>query len=170
MRRIVHILRTFILFILVVVFMSNYPKNAFAYDHNLDEWADKSFLIIHSTHNYKEARGVAEESSKKLGLELKLRDLLENSKIGLTFPKDICKDNDWEYPCYIARGRYDDGLYVSVEYSNAYSGFAEGLYIVIVLGDFKSSDQYLLETLRKAKMYYPDAYVKSTKVYLGCIH
>ena len=72
-------------------------------------------------------------------------------------------------PCYVARGRWDDGVYLSVEHSSSYAGFEEGLYIV-VLASGSPRDRAIGAALRRAKGQYPDVVVKTAPVYLGCIH
>ena len=54
------------------------------------------------------------------------------SAMGLTFSQDACANEFGEFPCYVPRGRWDDGVYVSVEHSSSYVGFDEGLYIVML--------------------------------------
>ena len=34
-------------------------------------------------------------------------------KSGLSFSSKQCEENGWDYPCYISRGRYDDGEFVT---------------------------------------------------------
>ena len=126
----------------------------------------KSFLILKSTPDYNEALVSARKAAKKLGLKLDLRDLSKNDQICLTFPKETCEGEGWEFPCYVARGRFDDGSYVSVEYLSSYEGFTKGLYIVLGAG----GNEETALTLEPARKYFPDAYAKTTKVYVGCIH
>src|SRR5882757_2957588 len=76
-----------------------------------------NFVIIQSTKNYDSAKATALTAAKKLQIKLNLRGLKPNKKSGLTFSKNDC-ENEGGYPCYIARGRYDSGEYVSIEWSN----------------------------------------------------
>jgi hypothetical protein len=111
----------------------------------------------------------AKTAAAKLKFKLDLRDLKKNPDTGLSWNKKICEDEWDEYPCYVARGRYDDGDYVSIEYSDAYSGFQKGYYIVIISSGEKGVPE-IKSALIKAKKYYKDAYAKTTKVYVGCMH
>jgi hypothetical protein len=86
---------------------------------------------------------------------------------GLSFPAKVCDENGFEHPCYVARGRYDDGEYVSVEWSTAYEGFTPGLYIVVVAS---GPEAEVKKHLPAAREVYGDAYIKKAKVYMGCIH
>jgi hypothetical protein len=127
----------------------------------------KGMIVMRSTKNYNEAKKFAEKASKKLSLKLDLRELTPNKQEGLTFSQFECEDNGWEYPCYIFRGRYDDGEYISIEYSNGLNNFTEGIYIVIAA----SGDNTITQpSLKKIKKVYKNAYVKQVKVNMGCIH
>ena len=58
---------------------------------------------------------------------------------------------------------------VSVEYSNAYSEFKPGLYLVIVASG-RRGEAPTRKALEKAKSVYLDAYAKVAGVYMGCMH
>jgi hypothetical protein len=131
-----------------------------------DMMVKKSFLILKSTPDYNEALVFARRAAKELGLKLDLRNLSKNDQTGLTFPKEECEEEGWEFPCYVARGRYDDGSFVSVEYSSSFEGFSQGLYIVLAAG----GNEETARTLKLARKYFPDAYAKISRVYVGCIH
>lgn len=125
----------------------------------------KEFLIVKSTPDYKEALRYAKKVAKLTGIKYDSRGLHEHKKIKLTFSKDECENREFGYPCYIARGRYDDGVYVSVEHSDYYKGFAEGFYIVVV-----ASGNELKGSLKQVRNVVKDAYVKRSEVYMGCMH
>ena len=134
-----------------------------------DQFVEKGFLILKSTKDYNEALNFVKEVSKKLEIKIDLRDLSPNEKTGLSFPDSICMSEFGQMPCYVARGRWDDGVYLSIEYSNAYDKFKSGYYIVIAASDFKENNT-LKATLKKVKENISDAYIKYTKVYVGCMH
>ena len=129
----------------------------------------KSFVILKSTPDYAEARAVAAAAAERLAIRVDLRELIPDSTFGLTFSQDACKDEFGAFPCYVPRGRWDDGVYVSVEHSSSYVGFEEGLYIV-VLASGSPRDRAIGAAVRRAKGQYPDVLVKTAPVYLGCIH
>ena len=129
----------------------------------------KSFVILKSTPSYAEARAVAAAAAERLAIRLDLRDLVPNGNMGLTFSRDACDNEFGEFPCYVPRGRWDDGVYLSVEHSSSYEGFEEGLYVVM-LASGSPRDRAVGAALRRAKSQYPDATVKTAPVYLGCIH
>lgn len=134
------------------------------------EWAERSFVIVKSTADYREALNAAQNASYEMDLRLDLRDLQPNAEIGLTWPDSECVNNGWEYPCFVPRGRFDNGVYVSIEYSNAYKGFAQGYYIVVVASGAADAEEVLAAMLKKTQAIYPDAYRKKTEVYMGCMH
>lgn len=129
----------------------------------------KEFLIIHSGKDYAAALKKATEASKKLNLKLDLRKLQPNKEIGLSNTEQVCENEFGFFPCYVARGRGDDGAYISIEYSDAYIEFEKGYYIVIV-SSFVSNHEKSKSWLTKTKAIYKDAYLKASKVYTGCIH
>lgn len=125
----------------------------------------KSFLITLTTKNYKEARHFAEDLSKKTDIPLKLRGLHYNKQTGLSFDSKTCKKEYFDYPCYLERGRFDDGIYISIEYSSRYKDFTPGYYIVVL-----ASGDDVSKALGRVRRVAPEAYVKSTRVYVGCMH
>jgi len=129
----------------------------------------KSFVILKSTADYAEARAVAAAAAERLAVRLDLRDLIPDTTFGLTFSQDACNNEFGEFPCYVPRGRWDDGVYVSVEHSSSYVGFEEGLYIV-VLASGSPRDRAIGAAVRRARGRYPDVLVRTAPVYLGCIH
>lgn len=143
---------------------------------NEECYVEKSFIILLSTKDYNEALTIAESASKSLGFKLDTRDLtpVTDKQLGLSLPADTCLKysiglEEQDTNCYIARGRYDDGIYISIEYSNAYLSFAKGYYIVIS-GSGMKEDKELSKTLKKVKTKFSDAYIKSSKVYMCCMH
>jgi hypothetical protein len=135
-----------------------------------DPWIKKQVLILMSTRDYQAALKRAAEAAAALALRLKTNDLKADRTLGLTWPKEKCENSGWGYPCYPSRGRYDDGAFVSVEYSSAFGGFKPGFYIVVAAMESANSQEFVPATLKKARTAYPDAYVKTTPVYMGCMH
>ncbi len=152
--------------LLSILFVCLIAKPILAQVTEPEPYIKKSFCIILSTKSYTEADKVAQQAAKKLNVKLDYRNLEPNKKIGLTLPKDT-EDPEASYPFYYARGRFDNGNYISIEYSNAYVGFAKGYYIVIASsGDIAAVKKDAIA----ARKYYKQAYVKNTKVYVGCMH
>jgi hypothetical protein len=91
---------------------------------------------------------------------------------GLIWPDN---SNDEAWAGSYAPRRYDNECNISdpkpcitVERSEAYEGFKPGLYIVVagVLG----RDEERSQRLNVARRIVPEAYVKQTTIYLGCMH
>lgn len=134
-----------------------------------EPFVDKEFVIVKSTSSFKEAGKVAASAAAKLGVRLDLRGLSAHKRTGLTFSKQECRQSEFSYPCYVPRGRDDDGTYVSVEWSSAYEHFAKGLYLVMVASDVPGSTE-TSRMLASARRTYRDAYAKRARVYVGCMH
>jgi len=111
-----------------------------------EEYAEIGYVIIYSGKNYEASLIVAKEASEKLDYKIDLREQQE-----------------------IPRGRFNNGNYISIEASSDYEGFSKGYYIVIISSKHKD-DESLKPDLLFAKKFYKDAYIKTSKVYLGCMH
>jgi hypothetical protein len=134
-----------------------------------DMFVKKDFLILLSAKSYKSALATAKKVSSSMNIKIDLRGLAENKESGLTFSKEDCKKEDIDYPAYYARGRWDDGVYVSIEYSDAYTEFAKGYYIVVAASGTREENE-MKKAYKKIRANYKDAYFKSSKVYMGCMH
>ncbi|MBP9143768.1 MAG: carboxypeptidase regulatory-like domain-containing protein [Thermoanaerobaculia bacterium] len=133
-------------------------------------WVPVGFVVLKSTSDYGEARRVVDVAAQRLDIPVDLRKVEYDPEHGLTFPRDVCEaDGGFPYPCYVARGRYDAGVYLSIERSDAYRANDSGCFSVIVASGDPSSPE-LAAALKQVRVEYPDAYVKSEKVYHGCIH
>ncbi len=133
------------------------------------QWTGKYFHILISTTDFKSAQQVAEAASKKTGLAYRNSDVQPNSTTGITHPSDSCKKWGEEFPCYFPRGRWDDGAYITVEYSSGFEGFAEGYFIVIAASG-SNQDVDFTDAVKKVKKFYPKSYVKRTRIWVGCMH
>tara|TARA_B110000467_G_C17966479_1_gene287846 strand:+ start:71 stop:550 length:480 start_codon:yes stop_codon:yes gene_type:complete len=143
---------------------------SFGQEENFSQEIKKYFLIVSSTKDYSSALKKANSISEDLTLKLDLRGLLEgDNKLGLSWGKSVCEEDGWEYPCYAPRGRHDDGDYVSIEWSNGFQGFSEGYYIVVV-ASHTNYDEKIKSLLKKVKEFVPSAYIKSSMIYMGCMH
>ena len=103
-----------------------------AEDPELDPMIPVGFLIIRSTPNYAEALRVAERAASQVDIPLDLRGLVYDPAHGLTWPAEVCeKDPLYPFPCYVARGRFDPGVYLSVERSDAYAAGVRQYDIIV---------------------------------------
>ncbi len=131
-----------------------------------DPMVEKAFLLVAASKDWDTARSTASQAAQALALEIKV-EVEPHATEGLTFDAKTCTESGFEHPCYVARGRHDDGEYVSVEWSTAYEGFTPGLYIVVVASGLEADVEKHLSAAREA---YGDAYIKKAKVYMGCMH
>jgi hypothetical protein len=138
-----------------------------AEDAEPEPYVTKEYLILLSTKDYREALEFSNKASKQFKIKLDLRNLTSNEKLGLSFSEKECNDGGFDFPCYISRGRSDDGEYISIEYSDAFTGFNPKYYIVVAAS---GSEKTLKPMLKKVKKEIKDAYIKKAKVYIGCMH
>ena len=156
--------------VIATFFCLYFVSLCFSQNETVNQETKKYFVITASTKSYESALESANSIAKSMKLKLDLRGLQENEENdGLTWDGAECQENGWEPPCYVARGRYDDGGYVSIEWSNAFQGFSKGYYIVVV-ASYSDNNDKLKATLLSAKEHVPSAYSKSSNVYMGCMH
>lgn len=143
------------------------PTSAAECDPDGEPYRYKEFVIIKSSPSFKEAADSAAQAAAELSVGLNLRGLSPNLRTGLTLSKEDCTRSELAYPCYVPRGRRDDGSYASVEWSSEYDLFAKGLYVVMIASDVPGSsrNRRMLEAARRV---YPKAYAKQAKMYVGC--
>ena len=123
---------------------------------------ETSLLIIKSTTNYDSAIKKAELASNKLGFTLKLDNNCGNDEPKESY-EEICDCG--ENGTYLSVGRYNQGQYVTVECSSGYDFLREGYYIVVVASGEREK---MKSILAKVQVYYKDAYLKNTDIWVGC--
>jgi len=145
---------------------------AFAQDADLDPWVPRTFVIVASEKTFDAAMSKAGRVAVKSGVRLDFRGVgydpaqaAENG--GLTLSPPECEANGWDYPCYVPRGRWDTGEYLSIEFSSAVSGFTPGLYVVVAGTGGRAEMEAVLAKVKPAV---PDAYMKTADVYMGCMN
>ena len=131
-------------------------------------YVDKEFVILKSTPSFEEATRFGATAAATLGVGLKLRGLSPNLRTGLTSSKKECARSEFPYPCYVPRGRGDDGTYVSVEWSSDYELLAKGMYLVMI-ASYAPGSSKTRSALDAARRVYPDAYAKRVKLYVKCV-
>ena len=134
-----------------------------------EEMVEKDFVVLPAIASYAEARRVAGAAARRFGLKLDLRRARPDGHGGLTFSPADCKANDWEHPCYVARGRDDDGAYVSVDEAGRFFDAEEQGYLVI-LGSGPKDDPSTRAVAEKARPLFPSAEIRTDDVWQGCIH
>lgn len=140
-------------------------------DADINPMIDVGFLVIRSTADYDEALRVVRQASSAFDIPIDLRSLIYDPAHGLTRPRSDCDlvDSWGGYPCYLPRGRYDEGRYLSIERSDAYKSFKPG-YFVVIAASCKPGSTEIEQTRQAVRNGFPDAYVKTDKVYFGCMH
>jgi len=129
----------------------------------------KGYVVISTSTDYQTSLKKAKKAADKLGYMLDLRGLSENSTIGLTMDKSICDESGYDFPAYQTRGKFDDGNYVSIEFSNGFENCEKGKYFVVVASGQKGSPK-LKKAFKKTKKKYKKAKMKYAKISLACSH
>jgi hypothetical protein len=126
-------------------------------------FSDRYILILKSTKDYNEALNFARNAARKLKLEFDNDNRRYSKKKGIYF--EGIPDDDYNGGYYPRR--YSDE-FISLENSDGYKGFKKGYILVVggIYNDRRASN----EALGRVKAVYPDAYVKKTKMWMGCIH
>lgn len=126
-------------------------------------YSDRYILILNSTKDYNEALNFANDAAKKLRLEFDNENKRYSKEKGIYF--EGIEDDDYNGGYYPRRYAEE---FISLENSGGYRGLADGFIIIVggIYADRKSSRQ----ALAKVKTVYANAYVKKTKMWMGCIH
>ncbi len=133
--------------------------------------SEKTVVILGCYKAFAPAQKEAQDVARRSGLPFSLRGMKFDRKRGLILPDN---DPDPTYAgSYVAR-RYNaesdeqKAGYLSVERSDAYPGFASGLYMVVagIYDDPKEA----AAAVARFKQFIPSAYAKRTKIYMGCMH
>lgn len=154
---------------LTTIYLLIFLNSENLFSEEIDYYVDTDFIIVFSSKSYNAAYDKAVKVSKKINYKIDLRNLECNKDIGLSYTRDFLENEEFggnigTYPWYDPRGRFDDGSYISIEYSNKYEGFSKGYYIVVASSGTKGTLKY---ELKKIKEKIPDAYIKTSKIYMG---
>ena len=155
--------------IAALVVLANLAFGQVASKPTSQEIEKKAFVILGIFPSFENAKSEASAASASLSLHFDNRGLTPNKKTGLTFSRSECQESEFDYPCYIPRGRFDDGIWLSVEFSSAYEGLPKGRYIIIVASG-SPDDPLIPFALKKVKAVYRESRILIAPVYLGCIH
>ena len=86
-----------------------------------------------------------------------------------SLPAADCRSNDWDYPCYVTRGRWDDGAYVSVDEAYRFFDGEERGYLVILASGPKGNP-LAQAVVEEAQALLPAAELRTDDVSEGCVH
>ena len=158
-------MKVFLAFIWSAFFASSQVASA-----QTNAWVSRDVLILQSTKDYKLALATARQAAARLHAPLRLAGNLPNLQTGLSLSRQDCAANGFEYPAYVARGHGNErDVYVSVEYSAGYKGFAPGYYLVVA-AVAQPGAALVQQACATARQWYPDAYAERAQVWVGCIH
>lgn len=149
----------------IFIFLALISSVTFADEQDIegDFYSNKYILILKSTKNYNEAVNFALDAGKKLNLKFDNENKRYSKEKGIYF--EGIEDDDYNGGYYPRRYA---GEYVTLENSGYYEGLTEG-YIIVVGGIYDDKESST-KALRNAEKIYSDAYVKKTKMWMGCIH
>ena len=137
------------------------PRNA--------EMVEKDFVVLPAITSYTEAHLVARTAARRLGLKLDLRRARPDGYGRLTFSPADCKANARAYPCFVSRGRQDDGSYVSVDVADRFFD-AEARGYLVILGSGPKDDPSTRALAEKARSLFPLAELRTDDVWQGRVH
>lgn len=133
------------------------------------EMVEKDFVVLPAIASYTEAHRVARTAARRLGLKLDLRRARPDGYGRLTFSPADCKANARVYPCFVSRGRQDDGPYISVDLADRFFDNEASGYLVI-LGSGPKDDPSTRALAEKARSLFPLAELRTDDVWQGTIH
>jgi hypothetical protein len=126
----------------------------------------KYFLVAGTFRSFASATIEAARLAPRVSLEFRQQTTqLEQGQP--TYSRSACEEDGRSYPCYVARGRYDDGKYVSAEPSSAYEGMRSGYFVVIAAS---GNLEEVLQAQRELGGRHVTAVVRSAPVWMGCMH
>jgi hypothetical protein len=132
-------------------------------------FVEKKFLLLPASSDFGKAERLARRVADRLHLPLGHTKVSPNEETGLTFTKETCTSSGEPYPCYQERGRYDDGLYVSIELARPYLPDEPSVYVIVMASGLPEG-AYADFVVTSARRHFPGARVVSSKVWMGCVH
>lgn len=141
-----------------------------------EQVVERHVMILSAYKDFDAAKADAEKISKASKVLFSMDGRIYDKKKGLIYPNNPDDPEDPFAGEYLAR-RYDTTYlpdsdkeipYLSVEKSEGYEGFKPGFYIVVA--GIKETRAEALQKIAKFKAWAPTAYVKKTKIYIGCLH
>ena len=134
----------------------------------MSAFVNVSFVVVYSTPSYDSASAFANEAADRLEIPVDLRGLVFDRQHGLSWSRQECEGEPFaEFPCYFPRGRYDEGVYLSIEISDSYDSLEPGEFLVIAASGEPEEMEAALVSVREV---IADAYIKTEKIYFGGMH
>jgi hypothetical protein len=135
-------------------------------NYEQSQLAAKYVLVAGTFRSFSDARIEAIAIARSVGLEYRPQ-LMAPATGQPTYSRSVCEANGWDYPCYVARGRYDDGAYLSVEPSNEYGEMRPGYFVVVACSGTMKEVAHAQRLLNGRHLL---SVVRRVTVWMGCIH
>lgn len=139
------------------------------------DFMESRYVAILSVYpKFAGAKEDAEKIASASGVPFSMEGRVYDQKRGLIYPDNF--DDEVFRGAYVARrydttvraGREDETVFLSVERSDGYEGFKPGFYIVVAgILENKAEAGARADRFRQ---WAPTAYVKKTRIYMGCMH
>ena len=135
---------------------------------------ERHVAILSVYKSFAAAKADAEKMAKAAKVPFSMEGRVYDKKRGLIYPDDF--EDEVFRGGYVAR-RYDKTLlegseketqYLSVERSDGYEGMKPGFYMVIA--GIQDTRAAAMKQIAPYKKWAPTAYVKKSKIYMGCLH
>lgn len=140
--------------------------------YNVSQIEDRWVVILSVYKDFPAAKADAERLAKASGVPFSMNGMIYDQK-GLRYPDDF--EDEVFAGQYVSRRQNGTEIagefveqHLSVELSDDYQGFAPGYYMVV--GCIAESAEEGKAKVAQFKSSAPDAYVKKTEIYLGCMH
>lgn len=139
-----------------------------------DSMESRYVAILSVYPQFAEAKDDATKIAKASGVPFSMEGRVYDKKRGLIYPDNF--GDEVFRGAYVARrydttvlaGKEDETVFLSVERSDGYEGFKPGFYMVVA-GILENQTEAGARASR-FRPWAPTAYVKKTRIYMGCMH
>jgi hypothetical protein len=137
-----------------------------AQDSRNDQTQRVGFIVIYSTDNFEKAEKIASQASNSLNTEFDNSNFYDEEE-GLT---DTIVCGCGNEHGYIARGRYDEGDYLSIELSSWFFEKTEEDAYLVIAASYPLADKNCATKMKEIQKIFPNSYYFEKDVYIGCMH
>lgn len=140
---------------------------AWAQDTDPSAWQTSYVVIAGEAEDFDLLETKAKNLSATTSIKYDAGGLIYNKEKGLIYPED---SNDEIYAGAYAMRRYDDNR-ISLEMRDHYfDNKGTGTKKMIIVAGIYGSKAEAAKRLKEVKAHAPSAYIRKTKIYMGCIH
>jgi hypothetical protein len=139
-----------------------------------DFMADRYVVVFAVYKTFAAAQQDAVKIADASGLPFSMEGRVYDEKRGLIYP-DTYEDEAFRggylarsYDTTVLPGKETETQYLSVERSDGYDGFKPGFYMVVA--GIREASGDASQQADRFRTWAPTAYVKKTRIYLGCLH